>query len=455
MRPSAWLLLAVSSFLLAGAARAATRPQYGGTLHVAVRIAPASLDPLDPTQPDSVARRNLLRLLFDTMVALDDSGGIQPALALSWQAAPGNQRWQFRLRQGVKFDDGSVVTVGLAAASLRAANPDWSVYPSDDSIVIELNAPDPLLLARLAQPRNSIAKRLSDRVSGTGPFHATDWQPGKKLVAAANEDYWGGRPFLDSVEIEFGKSSRDQLVALELGRIDVTEISPEQAKRTQAEGRRISISDPVELMALVFSRDPQSSAEAQLRDALALSVDRASIRNVLLQGEGEPSGGILPNWMTGYEFLFPAENSLQKARQKRAEVRQNFSWTLGYDASDSLLRLVAERISLNARDAGIGLPLTTVGNPDVRLVRVSLPTINSRLALANLSATLGLPQPKPGADSGEALFQAESSLLQGRRVLPLFYLPVNYGLSASVKNWDQHRDAGWDLKDIWLSTGKP
>ncbi len=455
MRPFAWLLLAVSSFLLGGLARAATRPQYGGTLHVAVRIAPATLDPLDPTQPDTVARRNLLRLLFDTMVTLDDSGRIHPALALSWQAAPGSQRWQFWLRRGIKFDDGSPLTVGLVAASLRAGNPDWSVYASDDSIVIELNAPDPWLLARLAQPRNSIAKRTPEMISGTGPFHATDWQPGKKLVALANEEYWAGRPFLDSVEIEFGKTSRDQLVALELGRVDVTDIGPEQAKRVQAEGRRISISEPVELMALVFSRDPQPGAESQVRDALALSVDRASIRNVLMQGEGEPSGGILPNWMTGYAFLFPTENNLQEARQRRAEVRQNFSWTLGYDASDPLGRLVAERISLNARDAGIGLQLTTVGNPDVRLVRVSLPTINPRLALANLAATLGLPQPKVGTDSAEGLFQSEGSLLQTRRVFPLFYLPVNYGLSASVKNWDQHRDAGWDLKDIWLSTGKP
>jgi peptide/nickel transport system substrate-binding protein len=454
MRHFAWLLLAVSSLLPAGLAHGATRPQYGGTLHVAMRIAPASLDPADSTQPDSVARRNLLRLLFDTLVIVDDFGRVRPALAVSWQAAPGNQRWQFRLRQGVTFDDGSQLTPGVVAASLRAVNQEWSVYALEDSVAIEVNTPDPLLLARLAQPRNSIAKRTANGISGTGPFHVTDWRPGDRLVAAANEDYWAGRPFLDAVEFQFGKMSRDQLVALELGRADVAEVGAEQARRLQAEGRRISISEPVELMALVFSRDPQSNAEAQMRDALALSVDRASIRNVLLQGEGEPSGGILPNWMTGYGFLFPADNDLQKARQKQAEVRQNSSWTLGYDAWDPLARLVAERISLNARDAGISLQLMTTGNPDVRLVRVSLPTVDSRLALAYLASSFGLPAPK-AANFAESLFQAESTALQTRRVLPLFYLPVNYGLSVAVKNWSQHRDAGWDLKNVWLSAGKP
>ena len=455
MKHTAWLLLAVSSCLLSGVARAATRPQYGGTLHVVMRIAPASLDPADSSQPDSLARRNLLGLLFDTLVTLDDSGRFHPALALSWQAASGTQRWQFRLRPGVKFEDGSPLTAAIAAASLRAANPGWGVYAAEDTIAIELDAPDPALPARLAQCRNSIVKRIAGRASGTGPFRATDWQPGKILVAGANEDYWAGRPFLDAVEIQFGKTSRDQLVALELGRADVTEVGAEQARRLEAEGRRISISEPVELMALVFTRDVQSNGEAQLRDALALSVDRAAIRNVILQGAADISGGILPNWMTGYAFLFPTQNDLPKARQMRAEVRQNSSWTLGYDASDPLARLLAERISLNARDAGLGLQPATTGNADVRLVRVSLPSLDPRLALATVASTLGLPPPKTTGDSAESLFQVENTLLQARRVLPLFYLPVNYGLSTSVKNWGQHRDAGWDLQDVWLSAGEP
>src|SRR2546422_7007982 len=74
------------------------------------------------------------------------------------------------------------------------------------------------------------------------------------------------------------------------------------------EGRRVESSAPTELIALVFSRDRQSPEDGRLREALALSVDRGSMNTVLLQGGGEPAGGLLPNWMTGYAFLFPTRS---------------------------------------------------------------------------------------------------------------------------------------------------
>jgi peptide/nickel transport system substrate-binding protein len=455
MRHSACRLLAVSSLLLVQAALGANRPQYGGTLHVAMRSAPVSIDPAERTQPDSVGRRNLLRLLFDTLVTMDDSGRAQPALALSWESYSGGQRWQFWLRRDVQFDDGTQLAATTVAASLRVAHPDWNISGSNDSVVIELSGADPSLVFKLALPANAIARRATDKVTGTGPFRVSIWQPGKRLVVVANEEYWGGRPYLDAIEIDLGKTSRDQMVALELGKADVTEVPAEQARRIQAEGRRVSISAPVELVALVFTREAQSAEEAALREAVSLSVDRAAVRSVLLQGEGELAGGLLPNWMTGYEFLFPDEANIQKARQKRSEARQAPSWTLGYDASDPLDRLIAERVALNARDAGIVLQLTSTGSPDVRLLRVPLASISPGVALVNLATTFGLQLPRAFPDSTESLFQYESSLLQTRRIIPLLHLPVNYGLSPSAKSWSLRRDGGWEVRDIWMGAGKP
>jgi len=286
MRLSGWPLLAVSSVLLATAALAETRPQYGATLRFSTRIAPTSLNPADKSQPDSIAQRNLMRLMFDTLVTMDDRGSLQPALAISWQAAPGNQRWQFWIRLGIKFHDGSPLTAEAVAAALRAANPDWNVVPTGDSVIIERNAPDADLGAQLGRTRNSITKRSEGgALMGTGPFHVTNWQPAKKLALAADEGYRGGRPFVDSVEIELGVSSRDQLLALDLGKADLAELGPEQSHRASTEGRRVVTSAPVELMALVFARERQSPEDGKLREALALSIDRNSIRSVVLQGE--------------------------------------------------------------------------------------------------------------------------------------------------------------------------
>src|SRR5512132_3155672 len=124
MKLSGWQWLAVSSGLLCALASGETRPQYGSTLRTAMRIAPQTLDPADKSQPDSVSKRNLTRLMFETLVILDDRGRLQPALATSWQSAPGNQRWQFWLRRSVQFHDGSPLTPESVAAALRSANPD-------------------------------------------------------------------------------------------------------------------------------------------------------------------------------------------------------------------------------------------------------------------------------------------------------------------------------------------
>lgn len=455
MRHFALRLLAASSLLIAMLAHAARRPQYGGALHVALESAPASLDPADPVLLDAMTRRNLSSLLFDTLVAMDDLGRVHPALALHWQAEPGNQRWQFWLRRGVAFDDGSLLTPSAVAASLRATNSNWTIYALPDSVAIELGSPNPSLPAELALAKNSVVKRLPGKVCGTGPFHVSDWQPGKKLVLVSKEDYWGGRPFLNSVEIEFGRSRRDQMLALELGKADVVEIAPEQARTAAMEGRRVSGSAPVELLALLLAPERQSPEDRKILDALALSIDRASIKNVLLGGEGDPAGGILPNWMTGYEFLFSTEFNMQKAQQERAEVPYAPAWTLGYDPADAVSRLIAERIALNAGEAGITLRPTTTGNADLHLVRTLLASGNPQVALAARAMTLGLPQSGIGADNPVELYKWEEALLQTHRIIPLFHLPVSYGLRRSVKKWGTTRTGTWDLDDVWLATENP
>jgi len=446
--------LVTSSLLLSGLAVAGTRPHYGGTIRMMTHIAPTSLDPLDQTQSDGVARQNLTNLLFDTLIVLDSAGRLKPGLAVSWTADADDQRWKLWIRQGVKFDDGIPLTSTIVAASLRSANPTWNVYVADDSISIALPGAEPGLPATLAQPRNAIVRRIQDRVSGTGPFRISQWQPGKLLLAVANEDYWEGRPFVDSVQVEFGSSYRDQLIALDLNRSDVIEIAPEQSKGATMDGRRVSASAPSELMAIQFTRNRQSVEDGKLRRALALSIDRRSIRNVLLQGIGDPAGGMLPNWMTGYEFLFPMEGDIAKAREQRIEVAQAPVWTIGFNPADPLTRLVAERVVLNARDAGIPMQ-TGALSVDLRVIRVQLGSIDPQTALTDLTAKLGLPLPTLSDQSAAGLYAAESTILQGQRIIPLFHLPVLYGLNSRVRNCQLEGNGTWTLADAWLATEKP
>jgi peptide/nickel transport system substrate-binding protein len=460
MKPSGLFLLAAVSVALGVAAPASTRPHYGGTLRLSVREAPASLDPSDSSQAGVFALPSLSHLIFDTLITLDGRGQAQPALATSWQADPGNQRWQFSIRRGVTFQDGTPVSSDAVAASLRAVNPNWKIFAVGETVVVECDAATSHLPAVLALPRYGIARRGGGKLAGSGPFAISRWEPGKKLTLTARDDYWGGRAFVDAIEIEMGKSFRDQMIALDLGLADIVEISPDQARHAVLEGRRVESSAPAEWMALVFSHDSQSAEDGKSREALALSIDRESMNRALLQGAGEPAGTLLPNWLTGYAFLFPAAVDLQRARQIRGNPRVGPAWSLASDASDPLCRVIAARIGLNALDAGLvllepfSLP-TSSTVPDIRLVRMPLPSLDARVALSELTAGLRLPSPKFDGDPAFSLYAAENALLQSRRVIPLLHLRTATALSANVMGWQEDPDGSWRLQNVWLETRKP
>src|SRR5215467_4483735 len=454
MKRIVWRCLAASSMLLVTLAQAETRPQYGGTLHVAMRAAPMTLDPADRSE-ESFGGRSITALLFDTLVVMDDSGRAQPALAETWQASRGNQRWEFRLRQGVKFADGTPLTANIMAASLRAANPAWNVSSSGSSVIIELEVADPELPAEVALPRNAIAKKNAGDVIGTGPFYVIGWQAGKKLTLAANEEYWRGRSFLDDIEIEMGRNVRDQMTAFELRKADLIEVAPEQTHRFVQEGRGLTSSARIELLALVFSRDASSAQEKALRQALALSVERGSIRSFFFYNETETTGSLLPTWISGYGFVFSTQTDLQKAKQLRAEARTVPNWTIGYDGNDPLLRLIAERVALNAKDAGLSLQPSSGSTTDLRVVRMAIASGNPWVAMNDLLGQIGMPAPKDKSGSMEELYTSEQAAVASGRVIPLFHLPQSYLSASDLKDWKVQADGSWDLTRAWLENSKP
>jgi len=453
MRLTAFPLLVASSLLWA-TGPTATRPHYGGTLHLAMRAAPTSLDPADSSQP-GFGFRNVSSLMFETLVSLDERGEPQPALASSWHVEPGSQRWQFFLRRGIAFQDGTPVTPEVVAASLRRTNPTWKVFSEGEAVVIERDSAAPNLPGELSLPRNSIVKRDGGKISGTGAFAISLWDPGKKLFLTASDDYWGGRAFLDAIEIEMGKSFREQMISLDLGKAQVIEVAPEQAHRVAAEGRRIDSSAPVELIALLFSLEPQSSDDVRQRQALALSIDRESLNTVVLQGGAELAGSLLPNWLTGYAFLFPSAIDLELARQIRGEIPHTTSWSLAYDPADPAARVIAERVVLNARDAGLGMQITSASSADLRIVRVPLVSLDGQIALREVAARLGFSSSRFVSGSIDDLYNAENKLLQSQRVIPLLHLRTAYAVSNDVKNWRTARDGSWRVTDTWLTAEKP
>jgi MarR-like DNA-binding transcriptional regulator SgrR of sgrS sRNA len=343
------------------------------------------------------------------------------------------------------------LTPDTVAASLRAGHADWRVTVLPDGVSIEFEQPRPNLLAELAMSRNVVLRRdPGPKLVGTGPFELTQWQPGKKLSLVAAEQYWAGRVFLDAVEIELGRNPRDQLVSLDLAKTDLAEVPPEQIRRAVTDGRRVIESRSLTLMTLVFAREAQSPAEKAARQLLSRSADRNAIRTVLFQGHAENAFGLLPNWMTGYDFLLAEDAGAAPTRSNKSVAK----WTLTFDAADPVDRVVAERIELNARDAGITLQLAP-GKPDadIRLARAPLASADPWTALEQIAAAGGAPAPKIGRTI-EELYAAERAVLAVQRFVPLVHLPRASALGANVRSWASSSLGNWQIENAWIEVPK-
>jgi len=464
-------LLACFFLISAGAAE---RPRYGGVLRVEMRERVNSMDPRSPfmSEADGYANERLLDLVFERLVRLDDTGKPAPGLATSWEHDASLTHWQFQIRPGVKFHDGTSLTPAVAAAAMKEDTPgNWQVSSSDRGIAIELPYPQPGLLVDLATRDLFIFHRAQDTVSGTGPFRIAEWQAQKRLVLIASEDYWAGRPFVDRLEINLGVAPQQQLVDLELGRAEVVEVLPNLTRRASQSAVRVQASAPVELYSLTVAPRGAKAYDAQFSKALSLAIDRTAIVNVLLQRQGEPAGSLLPQWLSGYAFLFPTAPNLEQAKKIRAPFSSSPLLALDYDGSDPMAATLAQRIAVDARQAGIVMSVSAApatdgpNRADVHLLGRHFTAPDADKAL---QAFLGdvMTEQAAGDQAGEARTQgamialdtperryaAERDAIDGGRIIPIVFVPEIYALGPSVRDWMPPRWGGWRLEDVWLDT---
>lgn len=392
--------IAAASLLLAFApAEAERRPRYGGELRIEMRADPHSMDPR-VTDPGEVPAE-ICAAVFETLVRLDERGDPQPWLALSWTHDPARKSWIFTPRAGVVLHDGSA----------------WPPAP----ILISDDKPIEHILRELSRPKNAVVVRAADgSLLGTGPFRITRWEAGKALTLAANDAYWGGRPYLDHVEIRFGREYADQASDFQLARADVIE--------TQLPAKKPPVSKAVSVLALQFDARVADAA----REAAALSIDRAAIRSVILQNQGAASAALLPEWLSGYAFLFNAERNVARARQLLPSP-VTIGWS--YDAKNPLIRSIAQRIEVNVREAGI--TLRSGASRDAALIELPVTSTDPMIALDDMATLLKSPL------NGPSPYEAERALVSGYRVIPIVHLPKAWSSGARVRNWPR-------LADVWI-----
>jgi peptide/nickel transport system substrate-binding protein len=348
-------------------------------------------------------------------------------------------------------------------------------------VQIRSNRPVPDLLEQLASGRYFVFRVQPDTsLIGTGPFvlaesfpttsfesNASPQKP-LRLKFRARDDAWSGRPFLDAIDVTLGYPALRQLLDLQVSRADVIDIPPDLVRKAQQENLRVWNSPPDTLLALRPDDAQPGAADPRFREALDLALDRDTMANVLLQRQALPSDALLPQWLSGYAFLFTTAMDLERAKALQSTLPANAAGRnepirLRVDAVGDLMKLLAERVAVNARQANISVQLvaraTSAAGPNnapaigLHLFAWHYDSLSPRAELQALAQHLRSEAPTENIEiplDPEKLYAQERRLLDQRQILPLLVLPKYVGIAPTVRNWSAEPSGTWRLADVWL-----
>ncbi|MCS5486703.1 ABC transporter substrate-binding protein [Curtobacterium flaccumfaciens pv. beticola] len=256
---AAAVLLALTACTGGGAATSNRTPVSGGTLTYASGDAEPTC--LDPHVGGNYPQALLSTQYIEELTALDDGKPV-PALAESWTTSDDGKTLTFRLRDDVRFSDGTAFDAAAVVANIEhvqdpatASSTGYLALQSitkatatdDHTVTLTLSRPDSALLESFSQPwvgmespkalQRPQAENCESPV-GTGPFTITDWKHGDRVTLAKNDDYWGStKPRLDGITWRFLPDSTSRYAALQSGQVDVIDnAQPDQLKAASAKG---------------------------------------------------------------------------------------------------------------------------------------------------------------------------------------------------------------------------
>jgi peptide/nickel transport system substrate-binding protein len=342
-------LATVVLIALAACARTSAPRSASAELRLAINAEPRSLLPL---LAQSIQDNEILRLIYDPLVACDGAGRAVPALAavVPTRANGGIARdgltVTYHLRHGVRWHDGTAFTSADVAASFRAVMDPRSIVTTRHGydVVARVDTPDaytvrfrlkrpfapfvgtifaesdaPFYLAPAHLLRGPLAQSpLNAAPVGTGPFRAVRWARGDRLELAANASYWQGKPALARIVVRFMSDENTQLVGLRSGDLDgVIGMSANAAATARGIAHLRIATAPLNAYWGVMMNNGagHATADVRVRRALALAIDAASFRANVTHGFYAPPIADLP------AVLWAADRALRPVPHDVAAAR--------------------------------------------------------------------------------------------------------------------------------------
>ncbi|WP_245480583.1 ABC transporter substrate-binding protein [Neorhizobium sp. NCHU2750] len=328
---------------------------------------------LDPHYADLNENTSLLSHIYERLVNQDENLNPQPGLAVTWKRLS-PKVWEFKLRHGVKFHDGSAFTAQDVIYSVERVRdflkPPSGGFQSYTKAITSITAPDPMtvlietrdeaptlpiqMTAILIMPHKAGGGfATTDEVNtgvppvGTGPYKFRTWQSGELLALDANDEYWGGAPAWSSVVFRVIESPAARVAALSTGDVDLADYIPARdVANLEAHGIKVESAAAARSNFLQFdmSRDqlpgvtdaagkPMANPfkDARVRAALALATDRPFLAEKILGGYGTAASQMFPPGMAGTSAnlaVTPPDYDRAKALLAEAGLSNGFSVVL-------------------------------------------------------------------------------------------------------------------------------
>ncbi len=307
-----------------------------GLLRVGMAAPNTTLDPhLQSNAPNNAVSSHL----FDALVTNDASSASTPGLAESWRRTD-DTHWEFTLRGDARFSDGAAFTAEDAIASLRRATelPSTASFRTytrsikamaargPNTLLIETDGPDPLLLNSISRIRMIAAKHAGATTAdfnsgaaaiGTGAFILRGNTPGSAIQLARHDGWWGPRLPWNEVVLRMVTDDGARLAALLSGDLDIIEALPSQSAGRVRSNPRFHVIRGISSRVVYLGFDHQRDVtpfvtgadgrpldrnpfkDKRVRQALNLAINRQALVERVMEGDAVPASQFLPKGQPG------------------------------------------------------------------------------------------------------------------------------------------------------------
>lgn len=383
----------------------------GGTVVIDRTLDSETLDPVMTANNCDIW---VLNMMVEGLVTSSDDGKeVIPAVADSWTVSDDNLTYTFHIRDGIKFSDGNPVTAEDCVFSVQRAKDadgpwlgmldmvDTIEDGGDGTVVIKLKEPSPSFLATLAMFDCGILEKsyvdsvgdegLAEKPIGTGPFMLQEWAKGDKMVFVKNPYYWEeGKPMVDEIDFDVVADDNTAIMQLESGQVDAVEGIPfnRVAEVDGMDGISVTRFESTNIKFLLINCQGEITKNKEVRQALALAMDKSAINTAVYSGEGVLAETFLsPAIPYSYQDLPATTVDIDKAKSLLADAGypDGFELTVQVGSGDTSILQTATLIQQQWKEIGVTLNIEQI---DLATARQNWKDGNYDVFLSNMTSDM-------------------------------------------------------------------